>query len=201
MPDLTAKLVNRPVQILGHDHSMISAVILPLVENGEKTLVLFEVRADTLTVQPAEICFPGGRIEPTDPSPKHAAVRETCEELGLKTTDLVEVGPLDVLVAPFNSIIYPFVYRIRDVTILKPNAAEVKQTFTVPLEFLMTCQPRIYEAQVSLTPPADFPYHLVPGGNSYPWRRGTYPIIFYQYEDRVIWGITARILHHFLSLL
>ena len=42
--------------------------------------------------------------------------------------------------------------------------------------------------------PRSFPFELIPNGEAYNWRSGTYPVYFYSYNGRIIWGITARIL-------
>ena len=64
-----------------------AAVLLPLVRTPEGISVLFEERAHTLRSQPGEVCFPGGKYECEDNSFRNTAVRETCEELGLKPED------------------------------------------------------------------------------------------------------------------
>jgi 8-oxo-dGTP pyrophosphatase MutT (NUDIX family) len=47
------------------------------------------------------------RIEAGDQNPLEAAIRETCEELGLENKDIEVICPLDIVVSPFNAIIYP----------------------------------------------------------------------------------------------
>ena len=39
-------------------------VLVPVVEGPEGLSLLFEVRASTLSHQPNEVCFPGGKVEP-----------------------------------------------------------------------------------------------------------------------------------------
>ena len=57
------------------------AILIPWVATGEGDALLLEVRSQ-LVRQPGEVCFPGGRAEPGE-SAVEAAVRETCEELGI----------------------------------------------------------------------------------------------------------------------
>ena len=40
-------------------------------------------------------------------------------------------------------------------------------------------------------PTDNFPFDKVPGGKEYPWARGEYEVLFYEYDDRIIWGLTA----------
>ena len=62
------------------------AVLIPFVTTEEGKALLLEVRSQ-LVKQPGEICFPGGRVEAGE-TPAETAVRETCEELGLKPEDI-----------------------------------------------------------------------------------------------------------------
>lgn len=193
------KLKNREHHIQGHKQMRKSAVFVPFVEEKKGLSVAFEVRSHLLRRQPGEICFPGGRIDEDDPSPQSAAVRETCEELGVTTNQVEVVAPLDVLVTPFQSIIYPFVGFIRNFESLKPNPKEVAEVFTVPLSFFQTHKPKKYAINVTIQPEEQFPFHLIHGGENYKWSAGRYPEYFYEYEGQIIWGLTARILTNLLE--
>ena len=57
------------------------AVLIPWVKKEDGDALLLEVRSEKVK-QPGEVCFPGGRVEPGETTAE-AAVRETCEELGL----------------------------------------------------------------------------------------------------------------------
>ena len=60
-----------------------AAVLVPLVERAGDWTVLLTQRAATLKDHAGQISFPGGRIEPGDPDPWRAALREAHEEIGL----------------------------------------------------------------------------------------------------------------------
>lgn len=191
----------RQAKVLGHQHTFKSAVLLPLVREGSEYLVVFEKRAQNLNRQPGEICFPGGEIEPFDKGAKNSAIRETCEELGLEPPAIEVVAPLDVMVSPFNTIIIPYLAFIRSPQQIKMNTAEVEKLLYVPLQFFMEQEPRQYHIRLEPVMENDFPFDLIPYGKNYPFREGTYPQVFYQWEGEVIWGLTARIMHHFVELL
>jgi len=195
-----AVIREREPQILGHESMFKSAVLLPIVEDKGEKCVLFEKRAHSLGHQPGEICFPGGKVEPGE-EPRAAAVRETCEELGIKSQEIELLMPLDILVSPFGAIVYPFVGQLDGVGELCPNPDEVDRLFWVPINFFMENRPLKHTMAVRLIPGDDYPFDLVPGGTSYPFREGVYPQLFYRYEGEVIWGMTARILDHFINLL
>lgn len=159
------------------------AVCVPVYEHK----ILFEVRSENIP-QPLEVSFPGGHIEENE-QPYEAALRELKEEIGFQTVQLLfEVEPL---ITPFNSVIYPFVVSV-DLRELCINTSEVKETFLVPLEHFEKPYSVGY-VDVELKPREDFPYHLIPFGREYNWKRGVYKVIFYKYENYVIWGLTARI--------
>ncbi len=191
----------RKPNILEHERASKSAVLLPLVEFNDETCVLFEKRSLLLKQQPGEICFPGGGIESSDRGTAIAAVRETCEELGLVTEDIELIAPLDIMVTPFNAIIYSYVGYIKDLSKIKPNCDEVEEVFYVPVNFLLKNKPIFKRLSLKMDVPEDFPFELIPHGKNYPFRQAAYPQHFYIWKDRVIWGMTARILNHFLQLL
>lgn len=199
LTEIAGKLNREPFGMLIDQEINTYAVLLPLITIEEKLCLLFEVRSRHLKDQPGEICFPGGRIEEQDPCPEATAIRETAEEIGITANNIELLGPLDVLWTPFQYRIYPFVANITEGCIPAPVLAEVEKLFYVPLEFLSESTPYMSTIRVNMAPEESFPYHLIPGGSNYPWLAGEYPVYFYEYQDYVIWGITARILHHFLK--
>ena len=193
------QLASRQAGIMNHNKMAKSAVILPLIKKGDTLFVLFEKRSLSLNHQPGEICFPGGRIEADDQNPLEAAIRETCEELGLENKDIEVICPLDIVVSPFNAIIYPFAAFIHSA--VKLNYNEVSEVIPIPLEHLLHNPPQVHQLMISLQTNEDFPFHLIPQGHNYPFRKINYPQLFYQYEGTIVWGLTALILTHFLQLL
>lgn len=178
------------------------SVMVPLIQQGDSFSVLFEVRSDNLVMQPGEICFPGGRKEIGE-SPEECAIRETCEELCISEDKINLIGPIDYLNAYSNFTIYPFVGVIKyeDIENVPFNHDEVQETFLVPLEFFLEKEPLTFAFPVSPEIPKDFPYELINDKGSYKWRQGKTIIPIYSYEERSIWGLTARILHNFVQLL
>src|SRR5450432_949130 len=65
-----------------------AAVLIPLVERADGMTVLLTQRATTLKDHAGQISFPGGRIEPQDADAWHAALRETFEEIGLRSEQI-----------------------------------------------------------------------------------------------------------------
>lgn len=72
------------------------AVLVPLIERPDGLHLLYEVRAQNLRHHAAEVCFPGGRMEPGE-TPVQCALRETWEELAIAPEDVTVLGELDFL--------------------------------------------------------------------------------------------------------
>jgi coenzyme A diphosphatase NUDT7 len=194
------KIKSRVPSILGSEEFSKFAVLLPLIEKEGELHVLFEVRSYELRSQPGEICFPGGRMDLQDISEKETALRETIEELGISKADISEVFPLDYIVSPFGMMIYSFTGMIDSAADFQPNPPEVDSIFTVPLAYFLETKPKIYRINFDVQPEESFPYDLIVGGENYNWRTRKLDEYFYIYEDKVIWGLTARILNHFVEV-
>jgi len=175
------------------------SVLVPVLEVEGEHHLLFEIRSERLIKQPNEICFPGGKIEKRE-SPVQAAVRETAEELLVPEGSIRVIGELNTVVTPFNRIIYPFAGELCGYSGTF-NSDEVKETFTVPLSFFIDNEPFCHDIDVRMHPREDFPYWMIQEGRNYPWGRGTYPVYFYVYNGKIIWGITARIVKDFVNIL
>ncbi|QGT99408.1 putative nudix hydrolase YeaB [Candidatus Syntrophocurvum alkaliphilum] len=173
---------------------------MPILNINNKLHILFEKRSFNLNIQPGEICFPGGGIEPVDNTPLDTAIRETCEELNIYEDDIEVLLQLDYEVSPFNAIIYPYVALIKDQAQIIPNKDEVEKIFCVPLEFFLTTEPRIENLKLEVRPLEGFPFDLIPDGKKYKFRIIEFPQTFYIWENEVIWGLTARILCNFIDL-
>lgn len=185
-------------KVCDHSECREFSVIVPIVQRNGQDHILFEVRSHKLDKQPNEVCFPGGKIEQEE-TRLQAAVRESCEELLIKEESVEVLGEIDTLVTPFNTVIYPFTARIDDYAdTFSPD--EVQEVFAVPLNFLMNSTPLISILDVKMTPGDDFPFEKIQYGRDYPWANGKYPVYIYEYQGRVIWGITARILRNFIEI-
>lgn len=198
---LMNQIKNRQPDIFGKDKMRKSAVLIPLIEKDGQIHILFEVRSMKLRSQPGDICFPGGRIDPTDDSPKHCAIRETCEELGIDGNHIKDLAPLDYIVSDMGRIIYPYVGKIVNAKKIKINTAEVEEVFTVPLQFFLENKPEVFKVHFKAIPEENFPFDLIVGGKNYKWSMPHVDELFYQYEGRVIWGLTAKILAHLIDII
>jgi len=187
---------------IGEETALRSAVLIPLVQVDEEWHILFEVRSFTMRKQPGDISFPGGRIDSTDPSPMAAALRETHEELGVDPKTVTIVGTLSPYIASSSFVIYPFVATIDYKQIIHSyNKEEVEEVFTIPIKWLLNYEPYMHLVSVEPVPLPSFPYEKIMNGAQYQWRDRSMEEWFFDYEKYTIWGLTARILKHFIGII
>lgn len=190
---------NQPL-FIGEETAFRSAVLIPLVQVDEEWHILFEVRSLTMRKQPGDISFPGGRIDKADRTPLEAALRETHEELGIDPKTVTKVQQLSPYIASPSFVVYPFVGVVDyDEIIHAYNKEEVEEVFTVPLNWLLNYEPDMHLVSVKPTPAPDFPFEKIMNGTDYKWGTRAIEEWFYDYEEYTIWGLTARILKHFIK--
>ncbi|TGE02707.1 CoA pyrophosphatase [Methylobacterium nonmethylotrophicum] len=167
-PDVLEAALARPPRL--------AAVLVPVVPRDDGVSVLFTVRASHLRDHSGQIAFPGGKIDPADPSPLAAALREAEEEIGLDRAAVTPIGYLDAYLSGTGFLVTPVVGLVAPDARLSLNPHEVAEAFEVPLDFLM-----------------DVANHAL---HSREWRgrqRRYYAIPF---GERYIWGVTAGIVRN-----
>jgi 8-oxo-dGTP pyrophosphatase MutT (NUDIX family) len=177
---LARALAARPGRAAGDIAGRAAAVLIPVVGDERESLV-FTVRTETLSSHRGQISFPGGSIDDSDPSPEAAALREAHEEIDLDPGAVTVLGRLDSIETYVSGyVVTPVVGWLARRPRLAPNPAEVAEVLEVPV------------ADLSEATRSD-------AGFSYGGR--TYPTEAWVWNDHVIWGVTARLLRMFLSLL
>ncbi|HYB08089.1 MAG TPA: CoA pyrophosphatase [Alphaproteobacteria bacterium] len=151
-----------------------AAVLVPLVDRGEGMTVLLTLRTANLHDHAGQISFPGGHIEPGDPDPEHAALREAFEEVGLPPDNVSPVGRLDEYETRTGFIICPVVAIVRPPFPVKPDPVEVADVFEMPLAFAL--DRANYRIDSRIFKGIERQFYALP------------------YKDRYIWGATAGML-------
>lgn len=151
-----------------------AAVLIPVVDRQPEATVILTQRTAHLRKHSGQIAFPGGSIDAGDPSPEHAALRETSEEIGLDETHIAIVGRLPEYRTGSGFRITPVLATVEPPFDLKLNADEVADVFEVPLSFLMNPANHRRESR-------EWEGH----------RRFYYTMPF---GERFIWGVTAGII-------
>ena len=151
-----------------------AAVLIPVVAHETGVTVVLTQRTAHLSAHAGQIAFPGGRIDPGDASAAAAALREAEEEIGLERGRVSIIGYLGPYLSRTGYRISPVLGRVAPPFSPVLNAAEVTETFEVPLAFLMN--------------PAN---HMRAERTFYGRQRYFYEM---PYEGRYIWGVTAGII-------
>ncbi len=155
-----------------------AAVLIP-VTNTENPELILTRRASHLSTHSGEVALPGGKREPRDTSLQTTALRESYEEINLPPNNVNIIGQMGSVISRFGLEVTPFVGIVPGNIELTPNINELDRIFHVPLTFFLTQEAlRIDQWKVE---------------------NKSYNMPAYQYDDYLIWGLTAIILAEFLN--
>lgn len=124
------------------DTKLVPAAVLIALTQGREPGILLTKRTSHLNKHPGQVAFPGGRIDPTDPTPEAAALREAQEEIGLNPAHAELTGRLPDLLTGTGYRITPILallpegHDLADLG-LTPSPHEVETIFQLPLETLL----------------------------------------------------------------
>lgn len=152
-----------------------------LTADAEPRMILIVRRAD-LRAHAGQIALPGGGREDSDADATATALREAWEELGIPPDQATVLGLLDDVPTPTRYVITPVVAAVSGPFQLEPAPAEVAEVLVAPIDELR--HPERYRS-----------------GGQTTFLGVTYTMHEYHWEERRIWGATARILHQFFHLL
>ena len=159
-----------------------AAVLVPIIDHTDRLTVLLTLRSALLKEHPGQVSFPGGRSEDIDIDDTATALREAREEIGLNSDQVTILGNLDMCLTGTGYKVVPVVGLVSPPLNLKLDSSEVTDAFEVPLKIILDA--RNYRRDSIVT-------------NSGQHRE------FYvlDYQDRYIWGATARMLANLRDLL
>lgn len=133
-------------------------------------------------VHGGQISFPGGKKESSDNDLVHTALRETAEEIGVNITEINVIDTLTPLYIPVSNIIVtPVVGWMEKQPVFVRQEEEV--VFIIEADIKTLMDPAIIKMR---------PFEI---------RGETIDIKYFAYNDNVIWGATAMILHELFTIL
>lgn len=154
-----------------NDHKTKHAAVMVVIYGQDPKIILTE-KPKTLSMHGGEISFPGGKLSKSDSDLLDTAIRETREEISLEISRSNVVGQLKpVQTRNSGFTIVPFVTILEKIRSMYPND-EVQQILDIPII------PLLRELRID-----DDIDH-----------RAFFETYMTTFEDKVIWGATARIL-------
>jgi peroxisomal coenzyme A diphosphatase NUDT7 len=168
------------------------AVVFALFVPREETNLLFIRRADRGDPWSGQIAFPGGHVEAMDADPSATGYRELKEEVGIPPEAVTYVGELGCFPTQTTRVlVQAFVGLWDGREPARANPEEVAGICEVPLSHLLAHHRRERFYNLSAE---EIGRRLV-----YPLTSAALAAI--EKPDAVIWGVTARIVHHLLGLI
>jgi 8-oxo-dGTP pyrophosphatase MutT (NUDIX family) len=180
---LLARTEGQPARLWPDRRYRKAAVLLPLVYEQSIWKLLFIRRTETVFDHKGQVAFPGGAVEPEDRSMVDTALREAYEEIGLPPTIVRVLGRLPDYATITDFLITPIVAKIQAPFPIALSENEVARVFTIPLTWLME------------------PSHSESRPRTLPDGRNENVIYFHSYDGELLWGVTARIVCKFLTIL
>lgn len=179
-------------------HLRPAAVSIILVEKQRGQFsIIFGQRSNEVPQHKGQIAFPGGGMRKNE-TPLETAIRETMEETGLKIipnsdSHWIYLGEYpkrfitisDFLITPFIFIYRPNGDNGNTLESIKaeyiPDGSEILEVFDVPLNHLLDDKNVRVERRE--------------------WQGRIFPIHYYNFKNKTIWGVTGMLLFDFLSSL
>jgi 8-oxo-dGTP pyrophosphatase MutT (NUDIX family) len=154
-----------------------AAVLLPLLDGEQGLELVLTRRSRQLRQHPGQVSFPGGRVDDTDASLWHTALRESQEEIGLDPALCRPLGRLPAQHTVSGFALTPFIGLIEGRPHCVLNPQEVDEVFQVPLAYALDLRR----------------HHL------FTLRRQgrLHTVCFIPWQGTWIWGITAAVIHQF----
>src|SRR3990167_5155785 len=184
--ELERLLRSRTPMKITHEGDFVHAAVMMILSEGLEGLsMLFIKRPESdIDAFSGHMAFPGGKMMEGDESKLATAVRETLEEIGV---DLYKsgrvIGELDDInpnnPRAINYIVTPYISIIKEEVSIVPNLYEVEAAVWIPVKHLKD------ERNIAVR-----------------WRERNGILVedyVYSFEKYIIWGMTGRILHRFLS--
>jgi 8-oxo-dGTP pyrophosphatase MutT (NUDIX family) len=159
----------------------VTALFYP--DEKQVTKLVLILRKTYKGVHSAQVGFPGGRLEDSDETLMHAALRETWEEVGVPISDIKVVKTMtELYIPPSNFTVYPYLGITHKTPMFVKQDEEVEDVIEVLLsDFVDDNSVSFLKVMTSLEKEMEVPAFILNG--------------------HVVWGATAMMLSEIKDLL
>ena len=180
-PNRAKELLEKQNYLLAARQSAVMVLLYPL---NNQLHTVFIKRSEYDGIHNGQIAFPGGKKEKTDQNFEETALRETFEEVGIKSDEIELIGQLsDLFIPPSNFIVKPFVGYCTGQPTYKLDPREIQSVVEIDLADFYS-ENRIFEKEFS-------------SGTS----GQTIKAPYFGIKNIEIWGATAMITSELLDVL
>ena len=157
-----------------------AAVLILLHETSEDLNLIYCLRSNNLPTHAGEVAFPGGKREEIDETLKETALREAQEEVNLELKDVEVLGEISSVQSRFGLSVTPYIGILKSNTLIA-DGKEIAEVFSVPLNFIKNNMQKEQKSENWDNKKVFFP--------------------FFEFENKMVWGLTAYMTVEFLKLL
>jgi 8-oxo-dGTP pyrophosphatase MutT (NUDIX family) len=186
---LTPQQIKHVIEILPKREEIIpgytpAAVLVLFLNQNHQTHIVYIRRTKGLNIHSGQMAFPGGKINAADVSSYAAAVRETHEEIGVSENRyryLGDLGYFHTLTSRYDAAVH--VAWSPQLLEYNMNQREVAAVVEIPVRTLFDQ----FRPDLDIKNQQELMYlnfRYLPPDSS---------------EELTLWGLTARITHHFLQ--
>ena len=157
-----------------------AAVLILLHETSEDLNLIYCLRSNNLPTHAGEVAFPGGKREEKDATLRNTALREAQEEVNLELKDVEVLGEISSVQSRFGLSVTPYIGILKSNTLIA-DGKEIAEVFSVPLNFIKNNMQKEQKSENWDNKKVFFP--------------------FFEFENKMVWGLTAYMTVEFLKLL
>ncbi|SLM28319.1 conserved hypothetical protein [Desulfamplus magnetovallimortis] len=171
---------NESVNIISSDNTSGEKFYLDTLPPDENPGLIFIQKAD-IKGYPwrNQMAFPGGNCDPDDASREATALRELEEEVNISSENVEMLGSIGHFQTINNKDIEAFAGIWKKMGDIYFDPSEISRIFRIPVAHLLTI------------------HH----DKNFTGRRPDLYELVYPYDDVVIWGVTAKIVHHLMEIM
>jgi len=170
----------RPQPTLQTQENLALAAVAIVINPDDRGGAILLIRRTERSGDPwsGQIGFPGGHKSPGDEGLLQTAIREAEEEVGIELVQHELLGALPLVTTRSRRVqVAPFAFALEFPVTLRANR-EVAESFWVPLVELARLEVRARAVHAD---------------------EGTFEVPSYDYNGRIIWGLTFRIINLLLG--